>query len=90
LPLCPVVKGAKKRTKEKAANHLFRFQRNSLCCSQRADASESRFIYTPLRGAPPNRFPAFAALLGSVKWQNTYDAAIFCLLTDLGHHYKVF
>jgi hypothetical protein len=40
----------------------------ALRCSQRADASESRGVYTPLRGTPPNRFPHFAVLLSCVKW----------------------
>ena len=33
---------------------------DSLCCSQKADASESREVYTPLRGTPPSRFSAFS------------------------------
>jgi hypothetical protein len=42
----------KKNQKEKAVDHLFRFQRNTLRCSLKADASESRF-------APPSRVPGF-------------------------------
>jgi hypothetical protein len=53
LPLYPVFKGAKKRTKEKAALHLVRLWRTSLRSLLNADASESRV-------APPSRFSAFS------------------------------
>ena len=48
--------------KEKTANHLFRFQRNHLCCSQKADASGSRTplgVFIPLAGYSAESFSAF-------------------------------
>ena len=45
----------RKRIKRKGNHSLGPINGTSLCCSQRADASESR---PPLRGTPPNRFPA--------------------------------
>ena len=76
--VCP-----KKRTKERAAYHLFRFQRNSLRYSLKADASECR---TPLGVfIPPcgvfgrGVFLLFSSLLGCVKWleKHSWQALAF-------------
>jgi hypothetical protein len=48
--------------------------------------SESRKVYSPLRGTPPSRFsvlcgvyaPFFGALLGGVKWQFLKKSTLFC------------
>jgi hypothetical protein len=48
----------RKCSRSLAASLLVRLWRTALYCSQRANASESRGVYTPLRGAPPNRFSA--------------------------------
>jgi hypothetical protein len=61
----------KKRTKERgsrslAASLLVRLRRTALCCSQRADSSESRPPVGVLRRIV---YPHFAPLLGCVKWQ---------------------
>jgi hypothetical protein len=82
----------RKLTSSEAASERLPFLSPLCCWSRKRDfpvllAKSGRFgksypfrgVYTPLRGTPPNRFPAFAALLGSVKWQKQIKTFfIFC------------
>jgi hypothetical protein len=64
LPLYPVFKGAKTNQKRQPFTRRFAAglpRQTSLCCSQKADASESREVYAPLRGTPPSRFLLFCS-----------------------------
>jgi hypothetical protein len=76
----------KKRTKERgsrslAASLLVRLCRTTLCCSQKADDSESRPPYGLLRRVV---LQFFAVLLGCVKRQKQKHAtSLFCLTTPL-------
>jgi hypothetical protein len=44
---------------ENAAVHLVCLRQTILRYSKKTDASESREVYAPLRGAPPSRFLVF-------------------------------
>jgi len=79
LPLCPVLKGAKtnqQRSGEKGSRSLAAVllvprSGTSLCCSQKANASESRTLYRVLRRVVFLLFAEFIppwVLLGCVKW----------------------
>jgi hypothetical protein len=50
-----------------------------LCCSQKADTSESREVYTPLRGTPPSCFSAFfcAARLREMTPKNPQQKIVY-------------
>jgi hypothetical protein len=63
----------RKRTKRKGSRPLVPLSAESPVLLINKAASESRGVYTPLRGAPPKLYSFFIPLPGCVKWQKQTD-----------------
>jgi hypothetical protein len=77
-----VQKRTQKGSQSLAASLLVRQWRTSLRSLQRVDASESREVYAPLRGAPPNRFPTLCCAARQREMAKT-EKDIASLLREL-------